>query len=89
MRNATYIRPRTRNQLIEVIVTHVNLHGVLDEKKQQKSSLLPDEVTSHSAEHLAMCVRFVDRKKEARKEFLNLIHKAGNPIEKAHLATLG
>ena len=36
-------------------------------------SILADEVTSHNEEHLAICARFVDEKKDVREEFLTFI----------------
>ena len=72
MRNAKYISPQTQNELIEVIGTHIILRNLVDEIKAARFySLLADEVTSHNAEHLAICVRFVDKQKEVREEFLS------------------
>ena len=39
----------------------------------QPITLLADEVTSHDEEHLAICARFVDEKKDVREEFLTFI----------------
>ena len=39
----------------------------------QPITLLADEVTSHDEEHLAICARFVDEKKDVREEFLAFI----------------
>ena len=36
-------------------------------------SILADEVTSHNAEHLAICGRFVDKNKNVREEFLTFL----------------
>ena len=35
--------------------------------------ILADEVTSNKEEHLALCNRFVDRKKDDREEFLSYL----------------
>ena len=36
-------------------------------------TILADEITSHNTEHLAICARFVDRKKDVREEFLSFL----------------
>ena len=36
-------------------------------------TVLPDEVTSHSIEHLALCARFVDSHKDIPEEFLTFL----------------
>ena len=75
MRNATYILFRTQNELIDVIAIHVVLHDVVDEIKAANSTVfLLIGVTSHNVEQSAVCLRFVDRKKEVSEEFLNIIH---------------
>ena len=72
MRCATYVSPRVQNELIAVMGKHMILKGVLDELKAAPYySILADEVTSHNVEHLAICTRFVDKKKDIREEFLS------------------
>ena len=67
--------PRTQNELIQVIGTHIILQDLVDEIKAAKFySILADEVTSHKVEHLAVCARFVDSKREVCEEFLSFIH---------------
>lgn len=71
MRCATYISPRTQNELIEVMGKHMILQGILhDLNAAPYYSILADEVTSHNAEHLAICARFVDGNMDVREEFL-------------------
>ena len=71
MRNATYISPRTQNEIIEVIGKHIILKRVLEEVKTARFfAVLADEVTSHNTEHIALCVRFVDSCKNIREDFL-------------------
>ena len=61
MKNATYISPRTQNELLNVMGRHIVLFGIVQEIKTAKFySILADEVTSHNTEHLALCTRFVD-----------------------------
>ena len=74
MRCATYVSPRVQNELIAVMGKHMILKGVLDELKAAPYySILADEVTSHNVEHLAICARFVDKKKDIREEFLSFV----------------
>ena len=62
MRNATYIPPRTQNDLIEVMGEQI-FQGIVDDVNASPFySILADEVTSHNVEHLAICIRFLDCK---------------------------
>lgn len=53
---------------------HIILKGILNDLNAAPYySILADEVTSHNEEHLAICARFVDEKKDVREEFLTFI----------------
>ena len=74
MRNATYVSPRTQNEIIEVMGKYIILKHIVEEVKAAKFySVLADEVTSHNVEHLALCARFVDSQKDIREEFLTFL----------------
>ena len=74
MRCVTYLSPQTQNELIEVMGKHIILKGILDNLNAATYySISADEVTSHNEEHLAICARFVDEKKDVREEFLTFI----------------
>ena len=83
-------QPEPKRAVIEVIGSHVVLHDVVDEIKAAKLyCLLADWLISHNAQHLAICVRFVDRKKEVWEEFLNVLNLrriTGEKIEDALMA---
>ena len=74
MRNATYISPRTQNDLIEVMGEQI-FQGIVDDVNASPFySILADEVTSHNVEHLAVCIRFLDcKQKDIREEFLTFV----------------
>ena len=92
MRCATYISPQTQNELIEVMGKHMILHDILSNLNAAPYyAILADEVTSHNVEHLAICARFVDGKKDVREEFLaflNLERITGEKIAEAILGFL-
>ena len=74
MKNATYISPRTQNELLNIMGRHIVLFGIVQEIKTAKFySILADEVTSHNTEHLALCTRFVDAKGDIREEFMTFL----------------
>ena len=74
MRCVTHLSPQTQNELIEAMGKHIILKGILDDLNAATYySILADEVTSHKEEHLAICTRFVDEKKDIREEFLTFI----------------
>ena len=62
------------SELIEVMGKHMILQGILNDLNAAPFyTILADEVTSHNVEHVAICARFVDRKKEVREEFLSFL----------------
>ena len=72
LRNATYLSAQTQNDLLKIIARNYVLKDLVDEIRDAKFySLMADEVSSHGVEVLAICVRFVDAKKEVREEFIN------------------
>ena len=74
MKNATYISPRTQNELLNIMGRHIVLFGIVQEIKTAKFySILADEVTSHNTEHLALCTRFVDAKGDIREVFMTFL----------------
>lgn len=71
MRCATCISPQTQNELIEVMGKHLILQGILNDLNAAPYyTILADEVTSHNVEHLNICARFVDGKKDVRGVFV-------------------
>ena len=68
-RNATYTSSTTQNDIINVIGYDLLLNTIISEVKEAPFfSVLADEVSSHTVEHLAMCLRFVDSKCNIREE---------------------
>ena len=73
-RNATYLSPRSQNEIISVIGYDVIRTRIISEvKKARFYSIMADEVSSHNAEHLPLCLRFVDDKSEIREEFVTFL----------------
>ena len=63
LKNATYIRHRSQNEMIEVIGKHIIQQDLIDEiKAAHFHTLICDEVTSSNNEILSLCERFVDAK---------------------------
>ena len=84
------ISPQTQNELIEVIRKHIILRSILsDLNTAPYYTILADEVTSHNVEHLAICARFVDGKKDVREEFLAFSEPGEDYWEKIAEAILG
>lgn len=74
MKCATGISPSTQNELIEIMGKHIILKSILSEiKTSPYYAVMADEVTSHNIEHLAICARFVDDRKDIREEFLTFL----------------
>lgn len=75
LRNCTYISPVIQNQLIEIIGKDIIQKSLVGEVKDAKYfSILADEVTSHNKEQIALCLRFVDKDKNIREEFLEFLN---------------
>lgn len=71
VRNAKYLSPRIQNEMIEVIGKHIIQAAILAEIKQAEFfTILADEVSSHSQEEMALCIRFVDCTDNIREEFI-------------------
>jgi len=74
MNNAKYTSPRIQNELVDIIGNGIILTSILDEVREAKYfSVLADEVASHNAEEMALCLRFVDKQCDIREEFVGFI----------------
>ena len=72
-KNATYISPRTQNEVIKIMGDMV-LADLLSEVREAKFLVvMADEVSSHCREWLPLCVQFIDQKCQIQEEFLSLI----------------
>ncbi|XP_014673689.1 PREDICTED: 52 kDa repressor of the inhibitor of the protein kinase-like [Priapulus caudatus] len=73
-KNATYISPQSQNELIDVIGHKIIRETILEEvRKTRWFSVMCDEATSHNAELMSLCVRFVDTNCQMREEFIDFI----------------
>ena len=73
-KNATYLSPRSQNDIISIIGNDILRASIIEEvKKAGFYSVLADEVSSHNTEHLPICLRFVDDKCEIREEFITFV----------------
>ena len=73
-KNATYISPRSRNEIINVIGYDVILANINAEiKTAQYFSVLADEVSCHNVEHLPICLRYVNGECNVREEFVAFV----------------
>ena len=69
-KNAQY-SPQIQNEIIGVIAYDALQRDLMDEVKKAKFFIiLADEVESHFAEQLPICVRLVDKSNDICKEFL-------------------
>ena len=81
LKNATYIRHRSQNEMIEVIGKHIIQQDLIDEIKAAKfHTLICDKVTSSNDEVLSLCVCFVDSKKQIREEFIDVDRITGEVL---------
>ena len=70
-RNATYISPRTQNEIIDIIGKRIIQSSIIKEVIHARFySIMVDEVTSHNKEIMPLCVRFADAHKDIREEFI-------------------
>lgn len=75
MKNATYMSPRSQNELIDLIGHTQIMEPILQEVRRAKYySIMADEVTSNNKEHMALCLRFVDASGDIREEFLEFVY---------------
>ena len=92
MRCVTYMSPQIQNELLDVMGKHIVLRDIVHDIKEAKLySICADEVTSHSTEELAICVRFVDAESNIREEFLTFVkltRLTGEKIAHEILSTL-
>ena len=73
-RNATYLSPRSQNDIISIIGYDMVRNKILSEvRKARFYSILADEVSSHNVEHLCLCLRFVDDMSHIREEFITFL----------------
>ena len=73
-RNATYLSPRSQNDIIGVIGFDIIRANLVKEIRDAKFfAVLADEASSHNIEHLSVCVRFVDTSGQIREEFLSFV----------------
>ena len=85
-RNATYISPRIQNEIIEsdIIGKNIIQKSILEQIRHANFfSVMVDEVTSHNAKVMPLCIRFVDSDKCIREEFIQfstLVRVAGEAI---------
>ena len=70
-RNTQYLSPQIQNEIIDIIAYDILQKGLIDEVRNAKFyTILTDELESHHVEQLPICVRFVDKSNDIRKEFL-------------------
>ena len=70
-RNAQYLSPQIQNEIISIKAYDVLQRDLINEVKKAKFfAILVDEVESHHVEQVPICVRFIDKSNNIRKEFL-------------------
>ena len=71
-RNATYLSPHTQNEKLIDIIGKKDIQSdiVREIQKAICYSIMIDEVTSHNKEIMPVYIRFVDKNKNIREEFL-------------------
>ena len=71
LKNATYLSPKTQNQVIDIIGKSMIQSSIIEEVNSAGLfSIMVDEITSFNKEFMPLCVRFVDSSNEIREEFL-------------------
>ena len=74
MKNATYVSPRSQNDIIDVIDRGVIQQALLQEINGATFfTIMSDEVATFNKEKLALVVRFVDNNDNIREEFLEFV----------------
>ncbi|XP_006812758.1 52 kDa repressor of the inhibitor of the protein kinase-like [Saccoglossus kowalevskii] len=86
-----YLSPQIQNELISVIGSLI-LNDLQNEIRESKFyAIMADEATSHNTEQLSLCLRFVDKEKNVREEFVDFMHVhsvTGDAIARAILNSL-
>ena len=73
-RNATYLSPKSQNDIIEVIGFDVIRTSIVTEVRNAVFySILADEVSSHNVGHMALCLRFVDENCDVQEKFIGFV----------------
>ena len=73
-KNATYISPRSQNDIISVIAYDIILVRIVDEIKASRFfSVIVDEVSSQNVEHLPVCLGFVDKDCDICEAFIGFV----------------
>ena len=66
--------PRIQNEILNIIGYDIICAKLIEEVNSSGFfTVLADEVSSHNVEHLAICLRYVDRKYEIHEEFVKFI----------------
>ena len=66
--------PTSQNELIEIIGKRIIQKKFIEEiKGAQYHSVLADEVTKTNNEILSICIRYVNKEKQIREAFLDLL----------------
>jgi hypothetical protein len=87
--NSQYISPTIQNELIEIMGNDIIRKDLIEEiKAADFYAVMADEVTSHNHEQLSLCVRFVDKDRNVREEFMDFISMESITGEKIALAIL-
>ena len=74
MKNATYISPKSQNEMIDVIeINTIQQHLINKIKDAKFYAVMADEVTSMSNEVLSGCFRYVNGQKDIREVFLQFL----------------
>ena len=74
MKNATYISPKSQNEMIDVIgINTIQQHLINKVKDAKFHAVMADEVTSMSNEILSGCFRYVNGQKDIREVFLQFL----------------
>ena len=74
MKNATYISPKSQNEMIDVIgINAIQQHLINEIKDAKFHAVMADEVTSMNNEIVSVCFRYVDGQKDTREVFLHFL----------------
>ncbi|XP_071483383.1 52 kDa repressor of the inhibitor of the protein kinase-like [Diadema antillarum] len=86
-----YTSPLSQNELISAIASFITEDLVHEIQEAKFYCVMADEVTSHNKEIMALCIRFVDKERNIREEFLSfqfLERIRGQDIGRAIVDTL-